>query len=428
MNEDQIQNSSIEKNNQNFFIKYFSFFFILVLLVGSFWLGYNNGRRSVSEDTLGQINPVGTTIMLNKFSAGKDTVDFALFWKVWDTLKEKYVDQGSLDAQELVYGAIRGMLKATNDPYTTFFDPKETQEFAEDIGGSFEGIGAELGIKDDILTVIAPLDGSPAQKAGLLPGDKIVKIGDKSTTETTIDSAVDLIRGKKGTEVILTILRVGDQETKDITIIRDTIEIKSVKLEFKDNNIAYLKINQFGEKTSKEFDLAMNQIILQSSKGIVLDLRNNPGGFLTSSVEIASRMIPRGKVVVAEEDGAGKKNNLYTTGGDKLSAIPTVVLINEGSASASEILAGALRDNHTVQLIGKKSFGKGSVQELVSLPNKASVKITVAKWLTPNGDYIMEKGISPDIEVEFTRADFEAGKDPQLDKAMEVIVSTIDKS
>lgn len=428
MNEDQTQKSSIEKNTQNFFMKYFSFFFILVLLAGSFWLGYNNGKRSESESTLNQTSLIGTTIVLNKFSANKDTIDFALFWKVWDTLKEKYVDQGSLDAQTLVYGAIRGMLKATNDPYTTFFDPKETQEFAEDIGGSFEGIGAELGIKDNILTVIAPLDGSPAQKAGLLSGDKIIKIGDKSTTEITIDSAVDLIRGKKGTEVILTILRTGAKETKDVPIIRDTIEIKSVKLEFRDKDIAYLKINQFGEKTSKEFDVAMNQIILQGSKGIILDLRNNPGGFLASSVEIASRMIPRGKIVVTEEDGAGKKDNLYTTGGDKLSAIPIVVLINEGSASASEILAGALRDGRAVQLIGKKSFGKGSVQELINLPNKASVKITVAKWLTPSGDYIMEKGISPDIEVEFTQVDFEAEKDPQLDKAVETIISTIDKS
>lgn len=421
MDEDQIQKSNLERNNQNLFTKYFYFFIVLILVLGSFWLGYNNGKKSASEIVADQISPIGKTTVVNKFSAGKDTVDFALFWKVWDTLKEKYVNQDSLDAQELVYGAIRGMLKATNDPYTTFFDPKETKEFAQDMGGSFEGIGAELGIKDDVLTVIAPLDGSPAQKAGLLAGDKIIKIGDKPTSDVTIDSAVDLIRGKKGTEVVLTIFHPGDQETKDITIIRDTIKINSIKLEFKDNDIAHLKINQFGEKTSDEFDLAMNQIILHGSKGIVLDLRNNPGGFLTSSVEIASRMISKGNIVVTEEDSAGKKDSLYTTGGDKLSAIPMVVLINEGSASASEILAGALRDNRQIKLIGKKSFGKGSVQELISLPNKASVKITVAKWMTPNGDYIMEKGISPDVEVELTLDDFKAEKDPQLDKAIETI-------
>jgi carboxyl-terminal processing protease len=428
MNEDQIQKLNLEKSNQSLFTKYFYFFIVLMLISGSFWLGYNNGKKSVSEIAADQISPIGTTTVINKFSTGKDTIDFALFWKVWDILKEKYVNQDSLDAQELVYGAIKGMLKATNDPYTTFFDPKETKEFAQDMGGSFEGIGAELGIKDDVLTVIAPLDGSPAQKAGLLAGDKIIKIGDKPTSDVTIDSAVDLIRGKKGTEVILTIFHAGDQETKDIAIIRDTIKVNSIKLEFKDNDIAHLKINQFGEKTSNEFDLAMNQIILHNSRGIVLDLRNNPGGFLTSSVEIASRIIPKGKVVVTEENSAGKKNNLYTTGGDKLSAIPMVVLINEGSASASEILAGALRDNRAIQLIGKKSFGKGSVQELVSLPNKASVKITVAKWLTPNGDYIMEKGISPDIEVELTLDEFKTEKDPQLDKAVEVIATLVDNS
>lgn len=427
MDEEQMQEINPEKKNQNIFSKYLSFFVILFLLIGAFWIGYVNGRKSVDELVLNQEHPIGSTIVTNQFATGKDTVDFGLFWKVWDTLKVKYVDQNSLDAQKLVYGAIKGMLKATDDPYTTFFDPKETKEFAQDIGGSFDGIGAELGIKEDILTVIAPLDGSPAQKAGLMSGDKIIKIDDKATQDLTIDAAVDLIRGKKGTEVKLTVFHKGDQETREITIVRDTIEVKSVKVEFKDNGIAYLKINQFGEKTSKEFDAAMNQIITHDSKGIVLDLRNNPGGFLTSSVEIASRFIPRGKVVVSEEDGAGKKNNLYTTGGDKLSAIPLVVLINEGSASASEILAGALRDDRGVQLIGKKSFGKGSVQELISLPGKSSVKITVAKWLTPNGDYIMEKGITPDVEVELTLEDFKAEKDPQLDRATEIIREIVDK-
>ncbi|KKR22138.1 MAG: Carboxyl-terminal protease [Candidatus Moranbacteria bacterium GW2011_GWA2_39_41] len=421
MDEERTPEISPEKKNKNIFSKYLSFFIILFLLIGAFWLGYTNGKKSADELILNQEHPIGSTIVTNQFSTGKDTVDFGLFWKVWDTLKVKYANQSSLDAQKLVYGAIKGMLKATDDPYTTFFDPKETKEFAQDIQGSFDGIGAELGIKDDILTVIAPLDGSPAQKAGLMSGDKIVKIGDKTTSDLTIDAAVDLIRGKKGTEVQLTVFHKGDQETRDITIIRDTIEVKSVKVEFKDNNIAYLKINQFGEKTSKEFDVAMNQIIAQGSKGIVLDLRNNPGGFLTSSIEIASRFIPRGKVVVSEEDSAGKKDNLYTSGGDKLNAIPLVVLINEGSASASEILAGALRDNRGVQLIGKKSFGKGSVQELIGLPGKSSVKITVAKWLTPNGDYIMEKGITPDTEVELTLEDFKAEKDPQMDKAVKII-------
>jgi len=238
---------------------------------------------------------------------------------------------------------------------------------------------------------------------------------------------VDAIRGKKGTEVKLTILRSGEEETLEITVIRDTIEIKSVKLEFKPENIAYLKIIKFGEDTHKEFDTAMKEIISSNARGIVLDLRNNPGGFLDRCQKIASRMIPDKKIVVIEEDYTSARENLYTDGGDRLSSIPTVVLINEGSASASEILAAALRDNQNITLIGKKTFGKGSVQELVNLPQNSSVKITVAKWLTPNGEYIMEKGINPDIEVDLTLDDFENKRDPQLDKALEIINSQINQ-
>ena len=406
--------------------RYLLFFAVIFLLAGSFWFGFNRGKeQGIPEE---KAFPLAETVIENKSPAYKPTVDFSLFWRVWELLKEKYVDKTSLDAQRMVYGAIKGMVKATGDPYTTFFDPKETKSFSEDIIGSFEGIGAELGIKDDILTVIAPLEDSPAQKAGLRTGDKILKIGDKSTVDTTIDEAVDLIRGKKGTAVMLTVLHEGEQETREITIIRNTIEIKSVKLEFKDPDIAYLKLTKFGEETSKEFDAAMNQILSQGSKGIILDLRNNPGGFLDKSVDIASRLIVKGEVVVAEEDSAGKKESLYTSGGDKLSSLPIVALINEGSASASEILAGALRDDRQIELIGKKSFGKGSVQELLNLPGDSSIKITVAKWLTPKGDYIMEKGISPDIEVGLTLDDFNNQRDPQLDKAIEVIKEKMAKS
>ncbi|HCU71055.1 MAG TPA: hypothetical protein DIC35_04900 [Candidatus Moranbacteria bacterium] len=421
--EKQCSQINSEQRNRMLFRRYFLIFAVLFSLVGTFWVGYNKGKDDADGNP--RMYPLNSTTITNKFSPDKPEVDFALFWKVWKLLEEKYVDNKTLDAQELVYGAIKGMLKATGDPYTNFFDPKETTEFSQDIQGSFEGIGAELGIKDNVLTVIAPLDGSPSQKAGVLAGDKILKIDDKSTAEITIDEAVGLIRGKKGTEVRLTILHSGSQETTEITIVRDVIQIKSVKVEFKEDGIALLKINQFGDKTNKEFDEAMNQIISRGSKGIVLDLRNNPGGYLEKSVEIASRMIPKGKIVVIEEDSEGKRENLYTRGGDKLSSIPMVILINEGSASASEILAGALRDNRQIKLIGKKSFGKGSVQEYIDLPGKSSVKITVAKWMTPNGDYIMEKGINPDIEVEMSLEDFKNQKDPQLDKALEEIKNIV---
>jgi len=420
MDEEQLkkEEENLEKNRK-LFKKYILFFAIIFLLIGSFWLGFERGKSKGAEEN--KSVPLTEALIENKSASDKPTVDFSLFWKVWDLLKEKYVNRTTLDAQQMVYGAIKGMIKATGDPYTTFFDPKETKSFSDDIGGSFEGIGAELGIKDAILTVIAPLESSPAQKAGLRAGDKILKIGDKSTADMTIDEAVDLIRGKKGTTVKLTIFHEKAQETQEVVITRETIEVKSVKIEFKDSNIAYIKITKFGEETGKEFDAAMNQTLAQNSRGIILDLRNDPGGFLDKSVDIASRLISKGQVVVIEEDNAGKKENLYTSGGDKLSSLPMVVLINEGSASASEILAGALRDDREVSLIGKKSFGKGSVQELINLPGDSSVKITVAKWLTPNGDYIMEKGINPDFEVDLTTDDFDNNRDPQLDKAMEVL-------
>lgn len=414
-----LEKTNEEEKNHRIFKRYFAFFFTLFLLIGSFWIGYTSGiQKQLPND---QIYPLGRTTVENKEPAGRAEIDFSLFWKVWDLLEEKHVDKNSLDAQKLVYGAIKGMLEATGDPYTSFFNPKETKSFAQDIEGSFEGIGAELGIKDDILTVIAPLDGSPAQKAGLLAGDKIIKIDERMTSDLTIDQAVELIRGKRDTEVVLIILRKGEEETKEIRITRATIEIKSVEVEFKENNIAHLKIIQFGEKTTREFDVAMKEIILRNSPAIILDLRNNPGGFLDKSIEIASRFMPRGKVVVIEEDSTGKRDSLRSTGGDRLSGIKTVVLINEGSASASEILAGALHDNLGTELIGKKSFGKGSVQELISLPGESSVKITVAKWLTPNGDYIMDKGITPDIEVELTVDDYKNERDPQMDKALETV-------
>lgn len=421
MDEETLRQTESLAQGRKLFNKYLFAFFLIFLLIGSFWLGYSRGKKS---EATAQSFPLAQTQIINNNSP-QNSVDFSLFWKVWNLLKEKYVDRDSLDAQKMIYGAIKGMVQATGDPYSTFFDPAETKSFSQDMEGSFEGIGAELGIKDNILTVIAPLEDSPASRAGLRAGDKILKVGEKPTADTTIDEAVDLIRGKKGTEVKLTVLRSGEDGVREISIIRDTISVKSVKLEFKPDGIAYLKIIKFGDDTAREFDAAANQIISQGAKGIVLDLRNNPGGFLDAAVSIASRMIPKGKLVVSEEDNAGKKDNLYTLGGDKLSSLPVVILINEGSASASEILAGALRDNRGIQLIGKKSFGKGSVQELIDLPGNSSVKITVDKWMTPNGDYIMDTGITPNIEVELTQEDFDNNRDPQLDKALEVIQQEI---
>ena len=345
-----------------------------------------------------------------------------MFWKVWDTLKEKYVDSNQLDSKKLFYGSIKGMMQATGDPYTAFLDPEENKEFNEDITGRFEGIGAELGIKNKILTVIAPLEDSPAEKSGLRAGDRIIKINGETAAEISIDEAVDKIRGPKGTKVKLTVFRNGDAEAREIEITREIINVKSVKFELKEDNIAYFKIIKFGEETDKEFSLAVKRALSRGAKKVILDMRNNPGGYLDAAVNMAGKMIPKGNIVVIEENSRGKRKEIYAKGGDVLSRMETVVLINMGSASASEILAGALRENRdNVTVVGETSYGKGSVQEFINLPQGTAAKITVSKWLTPKGEQINEKGIKPDIEVKMSYEDFENDRDPQLEKALEIL-------
>lgn len=414
------QNPESEKKNRKLFNR-FSIFLLLIFLVAfSYWAGFNSGEESAGTEE--KRLPIERTIIVNKENGQKDMLDFSLFWRVWDLLKEKYVDTDQLDAQKLFYGAIKGMLAATGDPYTNFLDPQENKAFQEEIQGSFEGIGTEVGMRGGVLTVIAPLEGSPSEKAGLRPGDKIIKIDEKSTLDLTIDQSVTLMRGKRGTIVVLTIIREGEEGSREIKIERAVINVKSVKLEWKNENIAVVRISQFGEETTREFNQAVKQITEASPKGIIIDVRNNPGGYLDSAVNVASRMIPKGKVVVIEENQDKKQDNLSAKGGDVLSGIPTIVLINEGSASASEILAGALRDNReNVTIIGEKSYGKGSVQEFLDLPNGSAVKITVAKWLTPNGEQINEKGIVPDQEVKLTEEDYDNDRDPQLDEAVKIL-------
>lgn len=421
MPEDAIGEAVSEEQDRGHRIFKRGFFalFVLSLFVGVFWLGYERGR-SVPPVPETALSPADALI-INKKSPDT-TIDFSLFWKVWGILQDKYVDKSKLDARELFYGAIDGMLAATGDPYTTFFSPKENQAFNEDISGTFEGIGAEMGIKDDIITIIAPLEGMPAEKAGLLAGDKIVKIDGVNSSTYSLDEAVKHIRGPKGTEVKLTIFREGEEEARDVVVPRGIILVKSVRFEMKDDGIAYIRVSRFGDDTDKEWKNAVAQTLQKKAKGLIIDLRNDPGGFLDTAVDMASTMLPVDQVVVMEEDGAGKRKEIKSRGGDAMSALPTIVLINQGSASASEILAGALRDNRTnVVLVGKKSFGKGSVQELISVSKDTSVKITVARWLTPSGKQIHNVGIAPDVEVGLTSDDIKEKRDPQLDKALEEV-------
>jgi len=351
-----------------------------------------------------------------------EEIDFSLFWEAYHKLQEKFVDKGKFDIQKIIYGAISGMVKSLEDPYTVFLKPEETKRFIEDVKGTFEGVGMEIDIRKGQLQVISPLEGTPAQRAGLRAGDKIIKIDDKPTMDMTIEEAVNLIRGPKGSEVTLTIFREEWEKTKEIKIVRAVIEVPSLKWEIKNENIAYLKLYQFSEKASFDFRIAAIEILASPCQKIILDLRNNPGGYLEVAQEISGWFLKRGEIVVIEDFGARKERNIYKAQGNaSLVDFPVVILINQGSASGSEILAGALRDNRDILLIGEKSFGKGSVQELERLSEGSSLKITVAKWLTPKGELITDKGLEPDIKVEMTEEDYEEGKDPQLDKAIEII-------
>jgi len=384
-------------------------FFLIIFGVG-FWVGQNS--------------------VVCKVCPPQD-VDFSLFWQTWKKLEEKYVRPELLDTQEMVHGAISGMVKSLEDPYTVFFNPEETKKFLEDVSGRFEGVGMEIGIRKGKLQVIAPLEGTPAQKAGIRAGDIIVKIEDTKTIDITIEEAVSLIRGPKGTEVTLSVLRDDWDSSKEFKIKRAVIEIPSLKWKIlsstnkaggKEGKIAYINLYHFSEKADSDFSKAALQILNSPAEKIILDLRNNPGGYLEISQDIAGWFLEKGNVVVIEDFRNSEEDIVYKAEGNaKLLSYPIIVLINQGTASAAEILAAALRDNRGVKLVGETSFGKGCVQELVSLRDNSSLKVTVANWLTPERKQISEKGLEPDIKIEMTEEDYTQDRDPQLEKAVEII-------
>lgn len=387
------------------FKKIFVLVFLIIIILASFIFGVWYGKSQVVCEV-----------------CSLEEVNLSLFWEAWSKLQEKYVDKENFDIQEMIYGAISGMVKSLDDPYTIFLKPEDTKRFIEDIKGTFEGVGMEIGIRKGQLQVIAPLEGTPAQKAGLRAGDKIIKVDSDSTLNMSIDEVVNKIRGPKGTEVTLTIFREEWGETKDIKIVRGVIEIPSLKWELKEDNIAYLKLYQFSEKAAFDFRKAAIEILESPAQKIILDLRNNPGGYLEVAQDIAGWFLEKGQIVVIEDFGEGKEQIIYKAQGNaKLLPYQVVILINQGSASGSEILAGALRDNRGIKLIGEDSFGKGSVQELMKLREGSSLKITIAKWLTPKEELITDKGLTPDIKVEMTDEDYKEERDPQLDKAIEII-------
>lgn len=365
-------------------------------------------------------------VVLNKQSTKYQDVDFAQFWTVWDKLSEQYVDKSALDPKKMVDGAISGMVSALGDPYTVFLPKTQNDEVKADLDGAFDGVGIQLGFKEKILVVVSALDGTPAKKAGIKSGDFIIHIKDlakkidRDTNGITLPEAVSIIRGTRGTEVELTLVRESESKPIIVKLIRDTIVVKSATVELKDN-IAWLKLNRFGDRTQEEWLDAVEQITNRKPQitGIVLDLRNNPGGYLEGSVYIASEFLPMGKVVVTQQYGDGTKTEHKVTRTGKLLKMPVVVLVNEGSASAAEILAGALQDYKRAKIVGMKSFGKGSVQQPEDFSDGSGIHITIAKWLRPSGDWIDKIGIMPDVEVKMDEKD--VSNDLQLKKAMELL-------
>ncbi|MFH1632250.1 MAG: S41 family peptidase [bacterium] len=393
---------------------------LLALAVAVFYVGYLVGsvQSARSEVPAGESRITNTDFVPESLV---DEIDFAGFWEVWNLVHEVYVDQ-PVSEEDLYYGALEGMLWALGDPYSIFLDPTLTDEFNQDLEGSFFGIGAEVDLRDGFIVVVSPLAGSPAEQAGLLPGDKILAIDSVDTFGMTLNEAVASIRGEEGTPVILTVTRDGLSEAFDIEITRGEIIIDSVVWEIRDDGIAVVEIRIFNEETTALFQQAVQEILTSGVDGIVLDLRNNPGGYLTEAINVAGFWIDGNTVVI--ERVRDEENHLSALGTARLHGIKTAVLVNVGSASGSEILAGALQDYGAAMIIGEQTFGKGSVQEFYEFPDGSSVKITVAEWLTPNGRSINEVGITPDMVVEYTIEDYEADRTPQFDAAINYLTSS----
>ncbi len=392
---------------------------VIVLVIFSFLAGASSADR-ISLERL------GINVLNQKPPENVTTVDYGLLWKALEVVSSQYVDK-PVDQKKLMYGAVDGLLRALGDPHSTFLDPEEYKKFLDDLQGDFEGIGAEISVEDESLVVVAPLANSPAEKAGLLPEDTILKIDGEDTFGLDLEEAVGKIRGAKGTTVVLTVLHKGGDKTEDISIVRDAIHVESVTSETKvvaGRKIGVIKLSRFGPDTVAAFAQAIDGFEGQSLQGLVLDMRSNPGGLLDAAIDIASFWLPENKVVLKELN-ADKQESLYYAKdfSNRLAGIKTIILINKGSASASEIVTGALQDYKLATVVGDKSFGKGSVQDLVDIGNGASVKITIAKWLTPNGRSIDKQGLEPDVKVERTLDDYKNKRDPQMDRALEIISS-----
>ncbi len=410
------QNTTTPEKSR-FVVRVLSGVLVALLVAGGYGIGFWQGKQ-------GFVFEPSTFKIVNQKDRPQ-TVDYNLLWDTIAKLKSAHIDKPTND-QKILYGAVKGAVQSLGDPYSEFFTPEELKSFQTDLAGSFDGIGAEIGKQNGDIVIIAPLDGAPAKAAGLMPKDIIVKVDGVQVEDWSVEETVRRIRGKKGTTVTLTIYREGRSDTFDVAIKRDQIVIKSVKWEVKtvtaardQKKIGYISVSRFGDDTESLFSTAVQDLRSQGVSGLVLDLRSDPGGYLDTAVELASYWIAKDKLVVKEAHSSGADVDYKSKGYGRLTGVPTVTLINGGSASASEILAGALHDYKLTTLLGEKSYGKGSVQEILALSGGSALKVTIAKWITPNGKNISKEGLTPDIEVKLTEEDVRAQKDPQLERALQ---------
>lgn len=394
---------------------------MVLALILTFILGWQLGHR----DYLVSWQNYKPTINVSNQTSPKSpaNIDFKLFWDTWELVSSKYIDKQAIDPQKLYYGAIQGMVMALGDPYTVFLPPEAQKATKEQLGGAFEGVGIQLGYnKDKRLVVIAPLQGTPADKAGVKSGDMILEIDKKDTASISLPEAVSLIRGKNGSNVNLTLFGEDDTKPREISLTRDTIVVKTVEHTSKTTKsgkkVAYLRLSGFGEKTRVEWDEAVSDALSKAPLGVIVDVRNNPGGFLESAVYIASEFLEDGNIVL-QENAQGQRTEMGITRTGKMLKLPLIILINKGSASASEIFAGAIQDQKRGTLAGEKTFGKGTIQSAEDLAEGTGIHITTAKWLTPNGTWVHNIGLKPDVEVEAGEKNNQ--NDPQLEKALEIL-------
>lgn len=383
---------------------------IILFILGAFGFGFALGNQNL------QFQNSFIPKIVNKELVKPKEIDFKLFWDVYEKLQSEALRTAK--PEELLYRAIKGLVSGLKDPNSQFLNPEEAKLFSEDLKGEFEGIGVEIDVRNGNLVVVAPLDGLPAQKAGLKAKDIILEINGEETAELSLIEAIAKIRGKKGTEVTLKIKRDGTE--KEVKIVRETITVANVMVEKKDNGIFYLRLRQFGDDIGQEIKSKAEEIRKENPRGIILDLRDNPGGILEGAVEVAGLFLQDKKVVIQKFKG-GKEEPLETSGEPIFEKIPLVVLVNGGSASASEIVAGAIQDYKRGKIIGEKTFGKGTVQTLEELEKKTALKLTIAEWLRPSGKSIEHEGVMPDIEVKRTDEEIEKDIDRQLERAIKEI-------